>query len=303
MNDQQTHPYSNSNLVPQDVNAISFVLRDDTRLFLVRPAPRSAKSIPLEPEGSYLCISLAGEPVVEQGAGARPLAPNRLHILRQPADAPIRRIEFPVPTTLAVVAFVSSRWCSACSRGPGCKVAQFLLRGNQRPAADQTIDLDERGLAVARTLLGAHIDEDIDVLAVEQSLLALLSWAFVKDSGPGEVATAKTSLHPQAAMKVRQAADILRQRFDDPPTIAQLSVSVGLNESDLKRCFKCLYGDSIANYSRQRRLDVARDLLMHSALGVAAVALEVGFSNPSQFARAFRQQFGINPSEYRRSPH
>jgi transcriptional regulator GlxA family with amidase domain len=113
----------------------------------------------------------------------------------------------------------------------------------------------------------------------------------------------KTSLPLRTALKVRRAADILRQRLENPPTIVELSRLVGLNESDLKRCFRCLYGNSIASYSRQRRLEAARDLLEHSSLGIAQIALEVGFANPSRFASAFRLLFGRNPSEYRRAPH
>jgi transcriptional regulator GlxA family with amidase domain len=150
-------------------------------------------------------------------------------------------------------------------------------------------------------LLDAHIEENADILSVEQSVLALLSWAFAKGSNPLDDRAPKTSLHPQAALKARQVAELLRQRIDAPPTIAQLSALVGMNESDLKRCFKCLYGNSIAAYSRRRRLDTACDLLTHSPLSVAAIALEVGFTNPSQFARAFRRQFGLNPSDYRSS--
>ncbi|HKQ52115.1 MAG TPA: helix-turn-helix domain-containing protein [Pyrinomonadaceae bacterium] len=34
--------------------------------------------------------------------------------------------------------------------------------------------------------------------------------------------------------------------------------------------------------------------------GVADVALEVGYTDPSHFARLFRREIGLSPSEYRR---
>jgi AraC-like DNA-binding protein len=306
MGDQLLTHYSNSNVnvLRHALSATMLSLRDETKLFLVRPASQLAAPLPLDAEGSYLCVSLMGEPIVEEGDASRALASNKLHILRQPIDARNRRIAFERPKTLAVVAFFSPRWCLSCPRGPGCKVAHFLLRGGEKPSAvsDQTLDLDDRGRAIAQALLGTHIDGDGDILTIEQSVLALLSWAFAENESPVKTEGPKTSLPPQAALKARQAADIIRQRFDDPPTIAELSTFVGLNETDLKRCFRCLYGKGIAGYSRQRRLETARDLLAHSSLGVAAIAFDVGFSNPSQFARAFRQQYGLNPSEYRRSP-
>jgi AraC-like DNA-binding protein len=297
------YSYSNSDMRAHDVSATAVSLRNEARLFVVRPNAR-ASSFLLEAEGSYLCVSLAGGAAIRRGATSRLLPSDKLHILRQPADTNGSRIEFEPSKALAVVAFFSPRWCLSCPRGPHCKVAHFLLRGGERPPAvgDQTLDLDERGRAIAQSLFGAHIDEDADVLAIEQSFLALLSWAFAKSENPLQVTKQKTALHPQAALKVRQAAEIIRQRFDNPPTIAELSAVVGLNETDLKRCFKCLYGKGIASYSRERRLETARDLLAYSSLGVATIAIDVGFTNPSQFARAFRQQYGLNPSEYRRSP-
>ncbi|MCF8478125.1 MAG: AraC family transcriptional regulator [Pseudolabrys sp.] len=278
-------------------------LRNESKVFLFLPDARCSASMDLEQDGSYLCVSLTGDAELERDDERQTLTAGKLHILRQPAGARHRRLVLRSAIASAVVVYISPRWCLSCPRGPSCKVAQFLLRGNENPAGigDQALDLDSRGLAVARSLLDSQIDQDADLLTVEQSLLALLSWAFVKSASPLEVQVGKNSVRRQTAIKVRKAAEILRQRVENPPTIAELSVSVGLNESDLKRCFKCLYGDGIASYSRQRRLDAARDLLRHSALGVAAIALEVGFTNPSQFASAFRRQFGVNPSEYRRT--
>lgn len=301
MNAQLLSIHSNSDLGFHVASAEFFPLRDDTKLLLFRPRRQASIAVALDSEGSYLFIGLAGEAVIQRGDTCSVLTPNKLHIFRHPGGADCRRIEFRSRNTLAMVAFVSPRWCLSCPRGPNCKVAEFLLRGSADAVLDQAFDLDDRGTAVARSLLDARLDADIDILSVEQSVLALLSWAFATGTSPINLCRPKVALSPQIAVKVRQAAEVLRQRFDDPPTISQLSALVGLNESDLKRCFKCLYGDSIASYSRRRRLDSARDLLAYSALGVAAVALEVGFANPSQFARAFRQQFGVNPAAYRRS--
>lgn len=256
-------------------------------------------------DGSYLAVALRGAANMRADRGSQPLESGRLHVLRQGRAVSQRWIEVESSATLAVLAHFPTQWCLDCPRGRACKVGRFLMQGGEvRAGEDQSIDLDSRGLAIARGLIDTHIDDDGDLLTAEQSVLALLSWAFAQVSiAPvPKKAMPTPPLHPQAAFKVRQAADILRRRVDDPPTIAELAGVVGMNDSDLKRCFKCLYGDGIASYSRRQRLEAGRDLLIHSPLGVAAIALEVGFSNPSQFARAFRRQFGRNPDEFRRSP-
>jgi transcriptional regulator GlxA family with amidase domain len=177
-----------------------------------------------------------------------------------------------------------------------------MLAGDEASERDLEMELDERGLLHARALLDLSIDRDSDILAAEQAALTLLSWAYDKHANPQMAALANQVLPPRTATKLRLAVDILSQRLDDPPTISELSTLVGMNECDLKRCFKCRYGDSIASFSRNKRLATAQGLLLHSSLSIAEIALEVGFANPSQFARAFRRQFDVNPAQYRRSP-
>lgn len=48
------------------------------------------------------------------------------------------------------------------------------------------------------------------------------------------------------------------------------------------------------------RIDAARRLLRETKDSVIAIANEVGYSNPSHFAQAFRKEAGPAPTDYRR---
>ena len=286
-------------------NATSFALRGGVKLFTVRPG--TAQSVPMTPGGSYFCISISGPSVIWCEADhprLRACRPHVLHVLRQPDGRSARQINFDATTSLAVVVYFPASWCAECPRGPECQVGRFLMLGDEGEACgrDLEMELDERGMSHARALLDLNIEQDSDILAAEQAALALLSWAYHKHANPQLDAMTNQVLPSRTVTKLRLAVDILSQRLDDPPTIAELSTLVGMNECDLKRCFKCRYGDSIASFSRNKRLATAQGLLLHSGLSIAEIALEVGFANPSQFARAFRRQFDVNPAEYRRSP-
>jgi len=48
------------------------------------------------------------------------------------------------------------------------------------------------------------------------------------------------------------------------------------------------------------RFDSARQLLAETDLSVLDVSLELGYKDPSNFARAFRRLAGVSPREYRK---
>ena len=58
-------------------------------------------------------------------------------------------------------------------------------------------------------------------------------------------------------------------------------------------------GLSYANLVQQARFEVAVEMLKDSSLNSLDIAFALGYENPSNFARAFRQISGVSPQEYR----
>jgi AraC family transcriptional regulator len=48
------------------------------------------------------------------------------------------------------------------------------------------------------------------------------------------------------------------------------------------------------------RIEESKRLLRETKQSVVAVALDVGYSNPSHFAQLFRRETGLSPRDYRR---
>ena len=53
------------------------------------------------------------------------------------------------------------------------------------------------------------------------------------------------------------------------------------------------------DYVLRKRMDSAKDLLDNSQMPITSIGYEVGFKDPSYFARAFKQYSGCTPSDYR----
>lgn len=71
-----------------------------------------------------------------------------------------------------------------------------------------------------------------------------------------------------------------------------------MSRMQLNRKLNALTGKSTHEVVREFRLQRAAELLRRGAGNVSSVAYEVGFNSPSHFASAFRQTFGLLPSEY-----
>lgn len=81
-------------------------------------------------------------------------------------------------------------------------------------------------------------------------------------------------------------------------TISELAHKFYVSESTISHLFKQKMGISIYHYVTQRRLISAKNLITEG-IPLEQVATRVGFSDYSAFYRAFKQEFGISPRQYR----
>ena len=68
----------------------------------------------------------------------------------------------------------------------------------------------------------------------------------------------------------------------------------------LLRQFKRLTGYTIVEYKAQQKMKHACSLLAKSELKIIDIAVTLGYDSLSYFLRAFKKQYGITPSEYRK---
>lgn len=84
--------------------------------------------------------------------------------------------------------------------------------------------------------------------------------------------------------------------------LSRLAKSLGYSEFYVSRKFSEISGMSLRDYMRYRRLAFALTELRDTDRGILDIALDYGFSSHEAFTRAFRDAYGITPSEYRKKP-
>ncbi|WP_019419460.1 helix-turn-helix transcriptional regulator [Paenibacillus sp. OSY-SE] len=135
-------------------------------------------------------------------------------------------------------------------------------------------------------------------LELECKVLELLSLAFRSFLFEGRVESSKLSRTD--VERIKQARDIMLENMSEPPSLIELSRMIGMNDYKLKVGFKEMYGTTVFGYLRGKRLEKACLLLQQGDVNVNEASCAVGYSNPSYFAEAFREKYGINPGELAR---
>ena len=73
-----------------------------------------------------------------------------------------------------------------------------------------------------------------------------------------------------------------------------------VSQTQLKNSFRNYYGNSVYKYIRSRKMQKAASLLEEGQLSVMEIAGMFGYENCSKFAAAFRGEYGVSPSSYRK---
>ena len=118
--------------------------------------------------------------------------------------------------------------------------------------------------------------------------------------GVMEVACPESEGGRTSAETVRMVHDYLLENISERVTIEELSRKFHINPTTLKKAFKDEYGSSIAAHTKEHRMERAEILLREGSGSIAEVARAVGFDSASRFTAAFREKYGISPSDYRR---
>lgn len=85
-------------------------------------------------------------------------------------------------------------------------------------------------------------------------------------------------------------------------TLTVLSQKFGYSEFYISRKFREVSGMKLQDYLRYRRLAFALKDVRDTDKGILEIAMDYGFSSNEAFTRAFKEAYGITPSEYRKNP-
>ena len=91
----------------------------------------------------------------------------------------------------------------------------------------------------------------------------------------------------------------IREHLNEPLNREMLAAVAGFSVPHFHRVFTAHVGESAISYVRRLRLDRAGRKLRMGAVNITEVALAAGYDTHAAFSKAFKQQFGLSPREFR----
>jgi len=92
----------------------------------------------------------------------------------------------------------------------------------------------------------------------------------------------------------------IEQHLDEPLSLETLAAIACFSPFHFHRLFAAHVGETLHSHVRRLRLERGAMRLAHGEENVTGVALQAGYETPAAFTRAFRERFGVSPTDYRK---
>ena len=102
---------------------------------------------------------------------------------------------------------------------------------------------------------------------------------------------------------VSKAVDTVRELYKDPDLdVTTFCSAMGMSKTLLNKRLQDSLGQSIGQFIRTYRLNIAREMLVNNreskSMNISEIAYESGFNDPKYFTRCFTKEYGMSPSSY-----
>jgi AraC family transcriptional regulator len=100
--------------------------------------------------------------------------------------------------------------------------------------------------------------------------------------------------------RLKQVLLFIEDNLSENLSLEQIAAVARVSPSHLKTIFKKSMGIPVFQYVIQRRVELAKSLLLQENLSIAEVASASGFTHQSHLARHMRRKLGASPSIIKR---
>jgi AraC family transcriptional regulator len=102
--------------------------------------------------------------------------------------------------------------------------------------------------------------------------------------------------------RIYAVMNYISQNIEKNLSLEDIAEFAGFSMFHFHRIFKAVVGETVAEFTRRLRLELAANRLISKQFDdITTIAIESGFSSSQNFAKVFRKYFNVTPTEYRNS--
>ncbi|OCC24435.1 AraC family transcriptional regulator [Croceicoccus estronivorus] len=140
------------------------------------------------------------------------------------------------------------------------------------------------------------------IRSIESSITEFLAMCVMSEGGSDKLG----GVTGRRASLLQRVSQIIERRLSESElSLADIAQESGMSVRNLQKLFET-FQKTFSTYVRTRRLERCRDDLgsyLTRQLSISEICYRWGFTDPAYFSRAFRDEFGVAPREYRKNPH
>ena len=99
--------------------------------------------------------------------------------------------------------------------------------------------------------------------------------------------------------RINKVVAYINNHLESSLNLKTLAEIATLSEFHFHRIFKVLKGESPIAFIARLRIETAAQLLRYSNLPIEQIAFNIGYETPASLSKAFKNQYGFSPTEYR----
>ncbi|WP_130831675.1 helix-turn-helix domain-containing protein [[Erwinia] mediterraneensis] len=108
--------------------------------------------------------------------------------------------------------------------------------------------------------------------------------------------------HTLKKQYINDLVEWIEANLTDELNIDLISLKSGYSKWHMQRMFKEMTGQTLASYTRKRRLTMSAMALRLTRMSLIDIAVRFGFDNQQNFTRVFKNHFAVTPGAFRRIP-
>lgn len=169
---------------------------------------------------------------------------------------------------------------------------------------NSTVSDNESAFRQLRSLIAHIVKNNADKL----SGFELRDWAYIYNimdimynNFRIQTSSAKDRKNYKYSLRIAEISQIIQQHYTENFTLHELAAEVHLSVPYLSKFFSEYYGVNFLTYLNQFRLNHAVHELQNTDKTIDDIAADSGFPNNHAFVTAFRREFDVLPSVYRRN--